>query len=89
MISSFAWGAVARGLGNWGARTYSTWWNNDIFWANVCQIVIPIGIILLLIFLTKRNRCILIGNLSCNSIYDGPPRISVLNSSAMRSFLVL
>ena len=55
LIVSFAWGTLVRGLGNWGTRTYPTWWSNDIFWANICQIVIPIGIILLLIYVNKKK----------------------------------
>lgn len=55
IIASFAWGTVVRGLGNWGTRTYSTWWNDDIFWANVCQIVIPLLLIGSLVFINKKK----------------------------------
>jgi hypothetical protein len=55
LIVSFAWGTVVRGLGNWGTKTYSRWWNDEILWANVCQIVIPVGIIILLIFINKKK----------------------------------
>lgn len=56
LVSSFVWGTIVRGLANFGTRAYSVWWNDDIFWANVCQIAIPISIIILLIFINKKRQ---------------------------------
>jgi hypothetical protein len=55
IIGSFAWGTVARGLGSWGTKAYSNWWNDDIFWANICQVVIPLVIIILLVVINRKK----------------------------------
>jgi hypothetical protein len=55
LIGSLAWGTFIRWMGEWGTRSFSSWWNDDIFWANVCQILIPVGIVIVLIFINKKK----------------------------------
>lgn len=55
LLISFSWGVVVRGLGNWGARSASVSWDNDILWANICQFVIPIFIVIVLIFINRKR----------------------------------
>jgi hypothetical protein len=55
LVASFAWGTVVRGLGDLGPNTYSSWWNNNDLWANVCQFILPIVVIFLLILINKKK----------------------------------